>query len=158
MVVVYHGEGAGKETASLGVLFRAHGRGLPVRHMRFRAIEPGLTSGDDLALTKLNVPSDVITDASQTGAQQLWRVANLHLTIIQEGVLVLEGLLDAINSGWIPVSAVVDSLSLKSQQVHVIITGESALTELLEIADLVSHMRAIKERPTDAVAIAGIDF
>jgi ATP:corrinoid adenosyltransferase len=41
MVVIYHGDGAGKETAALGVLFRAHGRGLPVRHMRFRVIEPG---------------------------------------------------------------------------------------------------------------------
>jgi ATP:corrinoid adenosyltransferase len=40
----------------------------------------------------------------------------------------------------------------------VIITGESAPTELLEVADLVSHMRAIKKRPTGATAIAGIDF
>jgi cob(I)alamin adenosyltransferase len=158
MVVIYHGDGAGKETAALGVLFRAHGRGLPVRHMRFRVIEPGKTTGDDLALVKLNVASDVITDASQAGGHQLWRVANLHLTIIQKGVLVLDGLLDTISMGWIPACAVVESLSLKSQQLHVIITGESAPTELLEVADLVSHMRAIKKRPTGATAIAGIDF
>jgi cob(I)alamin adenosyltransferase len=100
----------------------------------------------------------VITDASQAGAHQLWRVANLHLTIIQKGVLVLDGLLDTISMGWIPACAVVESLSLKSQQLHVIITGESAPTELLEVADLVSHMRAIKKRPTGATAIAGIDF
>lgn len=157
MLVVYHGDGAGKETAALGVLFRAHGRGLPVRHMRFAPVEQA-TSGDDLALEKLGIPSNVIGEAGPEGAEQLWLEAVRHMSIIQEGVLVLERLLDVIANGWLSTADIAGALAEKPPLLHVIVTGQTAPPELLESADLVSDMQAIKQRDSDSPTIVGIDY
>ena len=158
MLVVYHGPGATKEIAGLGVLFRANGRGLSVRHMRFKQAPKGEPSGDDLALEKLGIPSHVIDAPTEGAAVELWSKAVRHVSIVQEGVLVLEGLLDAIAEGWLSGAQVSEILSGKDSLLHVIVTGEKAPSELLESADLISNMRAIKQRGSDAPVIAGIDY
>ncbi|MFP6594104.1 MAG: cob(I)yrinic acid a,c-diamide adenosyltransferase [Dehalococcoidia bacterium] len=158
MLVVYHGPGATKEIAGLGVLFRANGRGLPVRHMRFKPDPRGEPSGDNLALEKLGIPSHVIDGPTEEAAAELWSKAVRHVSIVQEGVLVLEGLLDAIAEGWLSAAQVAEALSGKDSLLHVIVTGETAPSELLDSADLVSNMKAIKKRGSDAPVIAGIDY
>jgi len=158
MLVVYHGPGGTKEIAGLGVLFRANGRGLPVRHMRFNDAPKGQPSGDDLALEKLGIPSHVIDAPTEEAAIKLWSKAVRHVSIVQEGVLVLEGLLDAIAEGWLSAAQISETLSTNESLLHVIVTGETAPPELLESADLVSNMRVIKQRGPDAPAIAGIDY
>ncbi len=158
MLVVYHGPGATKEIAGLGVLFRANGRGLPVRHMSFNQPQTAGPSGDDLALEKLGIPSHVIDAPTEGAAIELWSKAVRHVSIVQEGVLVLEGLLDAIAEGWLSGAQVSETLSGKDSFLHVIVTGRKAPPELMESADLISNMRAIKERGADAPFIAGIDY
>ncbi|MFP6570039.1 MAG: cob(I)yrinic acid a,c-diamide adenosyltransferase [Dehalococcoidia bacterium] len=158
MLVVYHGPGATKEIAGLGVLFRANGRGLPVRHMSFNQPQTAGPSGDDLALEKLGIPSHVIDAPTEEAAIELWSKAVRHVSIVQEGVLVLEGLLDAIAEGWLSGAQVSETLSGKDSFLHVIVTGRKAPPELMESADLISNMRAIKERGADAPFIAGIDY
>jgi cob(I)alamin adenosyltransferase len=158
MLVVYHGPGATKEIAGLGVLFRANGRGLPVRHMRFKDAPKGEPSGDDLALGKLGIPSHVIDAPTEEAAVELWNKVVRHVSIVQEGVLVLEGLLDAIAEGWLSATQVSETLSANESLLHVIVTGETAPAELLDSADLVSNMRAIKQRGSGSPVIAGIDY
>ena len=158
MLVVYHGPGATKEIAGLGVLFRANGRGLPVRHMSFNQPQTAGPSGDDLALEKLGIPSHVIDAPTEDAAIELWSKAVRHVSIVQEGVLVLEGLLDAIAEGWLSGAQVSETLSGKDSFLHVIVTGRKAPPELMESADIISNMRAIKERGADAPFIAGIDY
>ena len=158
MLVVYHGPGATKEIAGLGVLFRANGRGLPVRHMSFNQPQTAGPSGDDLALEKLGIPSHVIDAPTEEAAIELWSKAVRHVSIVQEGVLVLEGLLDAIAEGWLSGAQVSETLSGKDSFLHVIVTGRKAPPELMESADLISNMRAIKDRGADAPFISGIDY
>ena len=157
MLVVYHGDGAGKETAALGVLFRAHGRGLPVRLMRFAVVTSAGPYGDDLALQRLGIPADLIGHDGREGAAELWDEALKKLTAMHEGVLVLGHLLDAIAKGWLSAPDIADALAGKSPLLHVVVTGETAPPELIEAADLVTNMRAIKRRDPGAPAIVGID-
>jgi cob(I)alamin adenosyltransferase len=73
-------------------------------------------------------------------------------------VLVLEGLLDAIAEGWLSATQVSETLSANESLLHVIVTGETAPAELLDSADLVSNMRAIKQRGSGSPVIEGIDY
>ena len=157
MLVIYHGDGAGKETAAPGVLFRAHGRELPVRLMRFAVTTPAVESGDDIALERLGIPADLIDSEGPAGATELWNEALKNMSAMREGVLVLEHLLDAIAKGWLSAPDIADALAGKSPLLHIVVTGETAPRELIEAADLVTNMRAIKRRDPGAPAIAGID-
>ena len=158
MLVVYHGDGAGKESAALGVLFRAHGRGLPVRHVRFDDPRLDDPDGDDLALQKLGIPSDVIGEPGANGADPLWNCAAHHMSAMNEGVIVLEGLLDAVTKGWLSARNVADTFAHDDSLLHIIVTGRKPVPEIVEIADLVSNMRAVKQRDANSPAIAGIDY
>jgi len=158
MVVVYQGDGAGKVTAGLGVLFRAHGRGLPVRHVRFGDTPVGEPTGDDLALQALGIPSDVTGGPGAGDAEPLWNYAAHHMSAMYEGVIVLEGLLDAAAKGWLPARNVADTFAHKQPLLHVVVTGRSASPEIIEVADLVSNMRAVKGRDPGSPAIVGIDY
>lgn len=157
MLVIYHGDGAGKETAALGVLFRAHGRELPVRLMRFAVTTPAVESGDDIALERLGIPADLIDSEGPAGATELWNEALKNMSAMREGVLVLEHLLDAIAKGWLSAPDIADALAGKSPLLHLVITGETAPPELIEMADLVTNMRAVKKRQPDDPLITGID-
>lgn len=157
MLVVYHGEGAGKEAAGLGVLFRAHGRGLPARHVSFRpASDP--PSSNDLALTRLGIPANHMAREDTAAAVELWEKAVRHISIVSDGALVMEGLLDAIDAGWLDISEVISTLSATDSLLHVIVTGRSAQREIVDAADLVSHMRAVKRRDPESPHIVGIDI
>lgn len=158
MLVVYHGDGAGKESAAIGVLFRAHGRELPVRRFDFAGTTPDGPSGDDLGLRRLEIPADAIGTPGPEGAARLWRTATHELKAMREGVLVLEHLLDAIAEGWLAAPDVTEGLAGKSPLLHVIVTGDTAPPGLIEAADLVTNMKAIKKRDRGAPAIAGIDY
>lgn len=157
MLVVYHGDGTGKQAAAIGVLFRAHGRGLPVRHMTF-ATPSDPPTGDDLALERLGIPSHHMAAVGSVGAQGLWEKAVRHISIVQEGVLVLDGLLDALAEGWLPVAETAETLSDNDSLLHIIVTGRNAPPEIVDVADLVSNMRAVKQRPTDSPPVVGIDY
>ena len=157
MLVVYHGDGAGKETAALGVLFRAHGRELPVRLMRFAVMTPAGESGDDIALERLGIPADLIDGEGLAGATGLWNEARKNMRGMREGGLGLRHLLDASAKGWLPAPDITDALAGKSPLLHVVITGETAPPELIEMADLVTNMRAVKKRDPNDPLIAGID-
>lgn len=157
MLVVYYGDGDSKQAAAIGVLFRAHGRGLPVRHMSFS--EPSdPPTGDDLALERLGISSHHMARAGSEGAKELWEKAVRHMSIVQEGVLVLEGLSDAIADNLLPVAEIAGTLADNDSLLHIIVTGRNAPPEILEIADLVSNMRAVKQRDANSPAIVGIDF
>ena len=46
--------------------------------------------------------------------------------------------------GWIPVTEVLEVLKARDPDLHVIITGRNAPAELVEYADLVTEMKAVK--------------
>jgi cob(I)alamin adenosyltransferase len=80
------------------------------------------------------------------------------MSAMNEGVIVLEGLLDAVTKGWLSARNVADTFAHDDSLLHIIVTGRKPVPEIVEIADLVSNMRAVKQRDANSPAIAGIDY
>ena len=153
LVIVNTGEGKGKTSAALGVLFRAWGRDFNVRMFQFikhstakfgehRAAERiGLrieSYGD--GFTWLSKDMDETT-ALAVAQWQRCQEAILHG---EEDVIVLDEFTYAMHYEWVPVAEVIDVLSRRPREMHVIITGRYAPQELVEFADLVTEMKLIK--------------
>ena len=61
LVIVNTGEGKGKTTAALGLLFRAWGRGMRVRVFQFLK-PPSANFGEHRAARKLGIPIEALGD------------------------------------------------------------------------------------------------
>ena len=153
LIVVNTGNGKGKTTAALGVLFRAWGRDMKVEVFQFIK-HTGSRFGESRAAAKLGIPwsamGDGFTwlskdmDVTEDLARQQWE--NCRKAILSGGqdVIILDEFTYALHYGWIPVQDVIDVLKQKPHMLHVIITGRYATDELIEFADLVTEMREIK--------------
>lgn len=155
LVQVYTGNGKGKTTASLGLAFRAVGRGLKVCMVQF--IKGGGNYGEHLA-AEMFFPELTI---HQTGRDN-WifrdkldpediRIAREALELARIA-LVGEAydlvILDEINgAAWfelIGVEDILDLLAVKPPRVELVLTGRSADERVIAAADLVTEMVEIK--------------
>jgi cob(I)alamin adenosyltransferase len=59
-------------------------------------------------------------------------------------LVVLDELTYPLLYGWVDLSTVVDALRARPAHVHVVITGRRCPAELIEIADTVTEMKAVK--------------
>ena len=91
--------------------------------------------------------------------REAWQEASAEILSGKYDVVILDEINYAISYGFLPVKDVVDFLKKKPEMLHVILTGRDAKPEIIEIADMVTEMNAIKH-PFDAgiVAQKGIEF
>ena len=169
LVIVNTGEGKGKTTAALGVIFRAWGRGFRIRMFQFIK-HTGARFGEQRAAQKLNIPMEALGDGFTWLSKDLDRTEALAVQqwgrcrdVILEGVediIVLDEFTYALHYGWVPVADVVDTLKRRPDTLHVIITGRYAPKELIDCADLVTEMKLIKHPYADRGLRAqqGIEF
>ena len=153
LVIVNTGEGKGKTTAALGVIFRAWGRDFRVRMFQFIK-HTGARFGEQRAASKLDIPIEAMGDGFTWLSKDMDRTAALAVEQWQrckeailegdEDIIVLDEFTYAMHYGWVPVSEVVDVLERKRDTLHVIITGRYAPQELIDCADLVTEMKMIK--------------
>jgi len=168
LLVVYTGHGKGKTTAALGMVFRALGRGLRVTvvqfikgkwktgersfaerlpELRFHVMGLGFTwESDDLARDK-------------AAARAAWDTARQEISSGERDLVVLDELTYAFHYDFISLDEVLETIRARPPHVHVVITGRNAPERLVEAADLVSEMVAVKHPFTKgAKAQMGIDF
>ena len=169
LVVVNTGEGKGKTTAALGVIFRAWGRDFRIRMFQFIK-HTGARFGEQRAAQKLNIPMEALGDGFTWLSKDLDRAEALTVQqwgrrrdAILEGVediIVLDEFTYALHYGWVPVTDVVETLKRQPDTLHVIITGRYAPKELIDCADLVTEMKLIKHPYADRRLRAqqGIEF
>ncbi len=153
LVIVNTGEGKGKTTAALGVIFRAWGRDFRVRMFQFIK-HTGARFGEHRAAKKLDIPIEAIGDGFTWLSKDMDRTAALAVeqwerckeAILEgdEDIIVLDEFTYAMHYGWVPASDVVDVLGRRRDTLHVIITGRYAPQELIDCADLVTEMKMIK--------------
>jgi len=153
LVIVNTGEGKGKTTAALGVIFRAWGRDFRVRMFQFIK-HTGARFGEHRAANKLDIPIEAMGDGFTWLSKDMDRTAALAVeqwersskAILEgdEDIIVLDEFTYAMHYGWVPVTDVVDILERKRDTLHVIITGRYAPQELIDCADLVTEMKMIK--------------
>ena len=153
LVIVNTGEGKGKTTAALGVLFRAWGRDFRVRMFQFIKHSTA-RFGEHRAAKKLDIRIEAMGDGftwlskdmDQTTALAVaqWERCREAILAGGEDIIILDEFTYALHYGWVQVEEVLDTLKRRPEGMHVIITGRYAPDELVEFADLVTEMKLIK--------------
>lgn len=168
LIVVNTGNGKGKTTAALGILFRAWGRGLRVCMLQF--IKSATSNyGEHRAARKIGVEiiplgggftwlsKDIERDKAL--ARELWEQARARIMSGDYDVVILDEFTYPLIYGWLPVEEVVQTLRARPEHVNVVITGRDAPQALIDAADTVTEMREVKHPYQKGItALAGIDF
>lgn len=168
LVVVNTGNGKGKTTAALGLLFRAWGQGLRVGMFQFIKAQTG-NWGEIKAARKLGVEivplGDGFTwnskdvDHDRALAREGWDRCREAISSGRYDVVVLDELTYCFRFGWLELDEVLAVLRDRPAGQHIVITGRDAPPELVEFADLVTEMREIKHPYRAGVkAQKGIEF
>lgn len=158
---VYTGDGKGKTTASLGLTLRAAGAGLRVYIAQF------MKSGDYSEIKALERFGDQITveqygtghfirgkpsPEDEKAAKQGLRAIRKALASGSYDVVIMEEGNVAAMVGLFPLEAILSLMSGKPAGVELIITGRGAAPQVIEQADLVTEMKAVKHYYEDGVA------
>ncbi len=152
-IIVYTGQGKGKTTAALGLVFRAMGYGRKVGVVQFikgkwptgeRRFAASLPTLDFYVMGKgFTWDSDDLAQ-DRALARKAWDKSK---DLIQSGlydVVILDEITYVINYGFVEIAEVVATLAAKPPGVSVILTGRKAHPTLLEIADVVTEMQEVK--------------
>lgn len=168
LLLVYTGDGKGKTTAALGLVFRALGRGQAVAVVQFikgkwktgerifAETLPGLTF--QVMGRGFTWESDDLS-RDRAAAVAAWEEAARLIAAGQHPLVVLDELTYVVNYGFVPLDDILAVLRARPSHVHVAITGRNAPPALVDAADLVTEMRKIKH-PFDQGrrATLGIDY
>ncbi|WP_319524718.1 cob(I)yrinic acid a,c-diamide adenosyltransferase [uncultured Desulfosarcina sp.] len=152
-IQVYTGDGKGKTTASLGLALRAAGAGLRVYIAQF------IKSGDYSEIKALARFAETIT-VEQFGRGRFikGKPAPEDVTAAQKGLQAIRSALDsgdyqvvimeegnvAAACGLFAVDEILDIMAGKPENVELVITGRYADPRVIEKADLVTEMKAVK--------------
>ena len=169
LVIVNTGDGKGKTTAALGVIFRAWGRNFKIRMFQFIK-HTGAQFGEQRAAARLGIPIEALGDGftwlskdmdrTAALAQEQWERCKEVILRGEEDIVVLDEFTYAMHYGWVPVGDVIETLRQRPDALHVIITGRYAPQKLIDCADLVTEMKLVKHPYQDQgiKAQRGIEF
>lgn len=168
LLLINTGDGKGKTTAAIGTAFRALGHGMRVGMIQFikgkwktgerRLGErtpnlTWLTMGHGFTWESLDL------DRDREAARAAWDIARKWLLDESYDLVVFDEITYVINYGFVPLDEVLSTLQARRPDLHVILTGRDAPTELIAIADVVTEMQAVKHPYRDGVsAQKGIEF
>ena len=177
MVQVYTGDGKGKTTAALGLALRAAGHGYKVHIVQF--MKGKVLSGakgwpnygelealrhlPNITLVQFGRAAFVDSERPEPEDVRLAQEAWQHsLDVLRDGrydVMVLDEINVALDFGLISLSQVMELLDARPSHVELVLTGRRAHPRVIERADLVTEMRAIKH-PYDAGVAArkGVEY
>jgi cob(I)alamin adenosyltransferase len=168
LTIVYTGNGKGKTTAALGMILRAWGRDMKVVMLSFIKNENS-NYGEERAARKLGIEMVPLgggftwlskdLDQDKALAQRCWALCCERIESGEYDIVVLDEITYPINYGWIDLADVIDVLSKRPDDLHVVLTGRDAPQGLIDYADLVTEMRELKHPFQDGIkAQPGVDF
>ncbi len=173
LLMVHTGKGKGKSTAAFGVAFRALGHGKRVGIVQF--VKGKWESGERAAFARfgeqvtIHAHGEGFTWETQDRARDIasaraaWDLAvgmiEAARTSQAYDLLVFDELNIALRYDHLPIDEVVATLQRRPDGLHIIVTGRNAKPELIEAADLVTEMEAVKHPFAAGVkAQQGIEF
>jgi cob(I)alamin adenosyltransferase len=154
-VQVYTGNGKGKTTASLGLAFRAMGRGLKTYIGQFmkgqhygelntvKMVPDYVTIeqyGKDTFIHVKNPPNPEDVRMAKAGLAK----ANKAIKSGKYDIIVLDEITTAYYFNLITIDELLDVIKSKPDGVELVFTGRYAPQELIDAADLVTEMKEIK--------------
>jgi cob(I)alamin adenosyltransferase len=169
LLIVHTGKGKGKSTAAFGLLLRAIGRGFQCGVVQFGkgAWQTGERSaierfGDQV---KWHTLGEGFTWETQdrardvAAAERAWSRATELMEDPSIRLLILDELNIALRYDHIDLAKVLAAFANRRPDLHIVVTGRNAKPELIEIADLVTEMIAVKHHFAAGVkAQPGIEF
>lgn len=157
LIHIYCGNGKGKTTAAMGLGMRASGRDMKVLLTQFLKSNK---TGELKSIEKLKENFHVMQgvpvgkfvwnmteeEKQKTKEEHTERFPKIIKRAIDEeyDVLILDEIIATVNLGFVPLEMVVDFLKNKPVGLEVVMTGRDPKTELIELADYVSEINAIK--------------
>lgn len=155
LIIVNTGTGKGKTTAAIGLMTRAWGRKMKIGMIQFLKNENArygeikaagrmgeidwINTGDGWTWTSNDM------DETVARARHGWEVAQERIAHGGYDLLILDEFTYLFHYGWLDIQEVLAWLEAhKPPMLHLVITGRYAPPALIEFADLVTEMRAIK--------------
>ena len=169
LLIVNTGPGKGKSTAAFGLALRTLGYGGRVGIVQF--IKGARHSGEKDALAAFGdrvewysmgegftwETQDLARDIA--AAERAWAKALELMADPSIGLVILDELNIALRYSYLDLEKTVAALSARREGLHVVVTGRNAKPELIEAADLVTEMGAVKHHFAAGVkAQQGIEF
>jgi cob(I)alamin adenosyltransferase len=169
LLMVHTGKGKGKTTAAMGLVMRALGHGMQVGIVQF--VKGKWETGERVVLEKfadqitIEVMGEGFSWDSQdrqrdiAAANAAWAAAQKMIADPGYDMILLDELNIVLRYDHLPIAEVVETLSARRPDLHVIVTGRNAKAELIEAADMVTDMTMVKHHfRADVKAQTGIEF
>jgi len=181
LVQVYTGDGKGKTTASLGLAWRAMGRGMRVCYVQF--LKGRIKSGEELlrevfgnSLTFAQISADArglgrkslpgkpwwtqpLGKADRACAKEAVEFARAALKSGKYEIVICDEINVACHLGLIAVEDLLSLIRERPANVELVLTGRNAKKEVIAAADLVTEMKLIKHPFQKGLAARrGIEF
>ena len=172
LTIVYTGGGKGKTTAALGIALRATGYNKKICMIQFikgswhygemdssKRLEPEF---EMVAVGKGFV--GILDDKSpkedhEKIAQEAIKISNEKIQSGKYDIVILDEINYAVNLQLISVNDVMNLIKTKPESLDLVLTGNHAKDEVIEMADLVTEMKQVKHPFQLGIkAKEGIDF
>lgn len=157
LIHIYCGDGKGKTTAAMGLGMRAAGRNKKVLLTQFLKSNK---TGELNSIEKLSeffhvvkgVPAKKFVwnmneeEKLEVKKEHTNRFREVTKKVIEEeyDLLILDEVIATINRDFVMLNEVIDFLKNKPKGLEVVMTGRNPKEELIELADYVSEIKAIK--------------
>jgi cob(I)alamin adenosyltransferase len=168
LLMVNTGNGKGKTTAALGLIFRAMGHGFKVCLIQFikgswkyGELEAAKRFDDllDLHVLGKGFTWNASKEEHIEAGRKAWEFAKEAITSAKYQLVVLDELTYLMTYGMVPEDEVVSFLVGRPEGLHVMVTGRGAPGSLTDAADLVTEVTEIKHPYHSGVpAQKGIEF
>jgi cob(I)alamin adenosyltransferase len=172
LTIVYTGKGKGKTTAALGIALRAVGYDKKICMIQF--IKGSWHYGEMTSSKRLEPEFEMVAIGKgfvgiiddKSPIEEHKRIANEAIKIsinkIQSGnydIVILDEVNYAINLDLVKLEDILNLIKSKPDTLDLVLTGNHAKEEIIELADLVTEMREIKHPfQQGKKAKKGIDF
>ena len=169
LIMVHTGKGKGKSTAAMGLAIRCIGHGLKVGIVQFvkGVWETGERAvlDDYPKLVTIRAMGEGFTWDTQdrqrdlAAARKAWEMVKEMMADESYHMVIADELNIVLRYNYLPIAEIIETLSAKRADLHMVVTGRNAKPELIELADLVTEMTQIKHPFRSGVkAQIGIEF
>jgi len=172
LTIIYTGKGKGKTTAALGIVLRAIGHGKKICMIQF--IKGSWHYGEMISSKRLGPEFEMIAvgkgfvgiiddehsrEEHEDVAKEAIKICSKKIQSGNYDIVILDEVNYAINLGLVKLDDILNLVKSKPGTLDLVLTGNYAKDELIELADLVTEMREIKHPfKSGRKAKEGIDF
>ena len=172
LTIVYTGKGKGKTTAALGIALRATGYKKKICMIQF--IKGSWHYGEMDSSKRLEPEFEMIAvgkgfvgiiddktpkEVHKKIAREAIKISNEKIQSGNYDIVILDEINYAVNLELISVNDVLNIIKSKPAKVDLVLTGNYAKDEIMDVSDLVTEMREIKHPFQQGIkAKKGIDF